>query len=41
VSPRWSAVFHREDGGKAVQVHASVGLTNEQLFGVGFPPAEP
>ena len=37
VSPRWSAVFHQEDGQwKAVQVHASVGLTNEQLFGTSF-----
>lgn len=33
-SPRWSAVFHQENGDwKAVQVHASVGLANEQLFG--------
>jgi hypothetical protein len=38
VAPRWSAVFRRENGDwKAVQVHASVGVTNEQLFGVEFP----
>ena len=37
VSPRWSAVFHREDGEwKAVQIHASVGITNDQLFGMPF-----
>ena len=37
ISPRWSAVFHREDGQwKAVQIHASVGVTNEQLFGMPF-----
>lgn len=37
VSPRWSAAFHREAGQwKAVQVHASVGVTNEQLFGTTF-----
>jgi ketosteroid isomerase-like protein len=35
VTPRWSGVFHQEDGEwKAVQVHASVGITNEQLFGM-------
>jgi hypothetical protein len=35
ISPRWSAVFHREDGAwKAVQVHASVGISNEQAFGM-------
>jgi hypothetical protein len=33
-SPRWSAVFHREDGAwKLVQLHASVGVSNEQLLG--------
>jgi hypothetical protein len=37
VSPRWSATFVREDGNwKAVQIHASVGMTNEQLFGTTF-----
>ena len=37
VSPRWSAVFHRENGEwKAVQIHASVGITNDQLFGMDF-----
>ena len=31
VSPRWSAVFHREDDEwKFVQLHASVGVTNEE-----------
>jgi hypothetical protein len=35
VFPRWSAVFHREDGEwKLVQLHASVGVTNEELFGM-------
>jgi hypothetical protein len=34
ISPRWSGVFHREGGEwKAVQVHASVGVSNEQVFG--------
>jgi hypothetical protein len=34
VSPRWSAVFRREDGTwKAVQVHASVGVPNDDVFG--------
>lgn len=33
ISPRWSAVFHQEDGGwKLVQLHASVGIPNEELF---------
>jgi len=32
-SPRWSAVFHQEDGDwKLVQLHASVGVTNEALL---------
>jgi hypothetical protein len=36
ISPRWSGVFHREDGEwKAVQVHASIGISNEQIFGAG------
>jgi ketosteroid isomerase-like protein len=31
---RWTAVFHREDGEwKMVQVHASVGVPNEEVFG--------
>lgn len=31
VSPRWSAVFHREeDGWRFVQTHASIGTTNDQ-----------
>jgi hypothetical protein len=35
VNPRWSAVFHRENGDwKAVQIHASVGIPNEQLLGM-------
>lgn len=34
VSPRWSAVFHREDGEwRLVQVHASVGVPNAAVFG--------
>lgn len=34
ISPRWSAVFHREDHEwKLVQLHASVGIANEMLFG--------
>ncbi len=32
VSPRWSAVFHREDGGwRFVQTHASIAVTNDQV----------
>ncbi|MBK8905387.1 MAG: nuclear transport factor 2 family protein [Anaerolineaceae bacterium] len=35
VSPRWSAVFHQEDGQwKLVQLHASVGIANEELLGM-------
>ena len=35
ITPRWSAVFHQEDGEwKMVQCHASVGVTNEELFGM-------
>ncbi len=31
VSPRWSAVFHKEDGQwRFVQLHASIGVTNEE-----------
>ena len=34
VSPRWSAVFHREDGEwRLVQLHASIGVPNEEVFG--------
>ena len=36
ISPRWSAVFHQEDGQwKLVQLHASVGIPNEELLGGG------
>ena len=32
VSPRWSSVFHREDGTwKFVQTHASIGIANEDV----------
>ena len=32
VSPRWSAVFHLEDGDwKFVQTHASIGIPNDQI----------
>ena len=32
VSPRWSSVFHREDGvWKFVQTHASIGIANEDV----------
>ncbi len=35
VSPRWSAVFHQEDGEwKLVQLHASVGVSNAELLGM-------
>jgi len=38
VSPRWSGVFHQEDGEwKALQVHASIAISNEAAFGVEFP----
>jgi hypothetical protein len=34
ITPRWSGVFHHEDGQwKLVQLHASVGVSNEQLLG--------
>ena len=37
VSPRWSAVFRREDGGwRMIQLHASIAMTNEQAFGDTF-----
>jgi ketosteroid isomerase-like protein len=32
VSPRWSAVFHREDGDwKFVQTHASIAVPNDEI----------
>ena len=32
VSPRWSAVFHQEDGAwKFVQTHASIAVANDQV----------
>ena len=32
VSPRWSAVFHQEDGGwRFVHTHASIGIPNEAI----------
>lgn len=32
VSPRWSAVFHREDGEwRFVQTHASIAVSNEEI----------
>lgn len=32
VSPRWSAVFHREgDGWRFVQTHASIGVGNDEI----------
>ena len=32
VAPRWSAVFHREDGvWRFVQIHASIGVANEDV----------
>jgi ketosteroid isomerase-like protein len=37
VSPRWSAVFRREDDGwRMIQLHASVAIGNEQAFGDAF-----
>jgi ketosteroid isomerase-like protein len=40
VSPRWSAVFHREDGQwRMVQLHASIAVGNEAAFGDTFTPA--
>jgi hypothetical protein len=37
-SPRWSAVFHQEDGDwKLVQLHASIPVTNAESFGDTFP----
>jgi hypothetical protein len=38
VSLRWSAVFRDEDGEwKAVQIHASVGIPDEELLGISLP----
>ena len=35
VFPRWSAIFHQEDGEwKLVQLHASIGISNEELLGM-------
>jgi hypothetical protein len=32
ISPRWSAVFHKEDGvWKFVQTHASIGVPNDEV----------
>jgi ketosteroid isomerase-like protein len=40
VTPRWSAVFHREDSSwKLVQLHASIAISNEAAFGDTFAPA--
>jgi ketosteroid isomerase-like protein len=40
VTPRWSAVFHREDGDwRLVQLHASIAVGNEAAFGDTFSPA--
>lgn len=37
VSPRWSAVFRREDDGwKMIQLHASVAVGNAEAFGDTF-----
>lgn len=39
VAPRWSAVFHRQDGAwKLVQLHASLAVGNEAAFGGTFAP---
>lgn len=35
IHPRWGAVFHREEGEwKLVQLHASIGLSNAEIFGM-------
>lgn len=42
VTPRWSAVFRKEDGAwMLVQLHASIAIGNDEAFGdaVSFPPA--
>ena len=37
VTPRWSAVFHQEDGSwRMVQLHASIAVGNEAAFGNTF-----
>ena len=42
VTPRWSAVFHREDGDwRMVQLHASIAIGNAAAFGDTFTPASP
>jgi hypothetical protein len=42
VTPRWSAVFHREDGDwKLVQLHASIPKGNAETFGDTFPGVKP
>ncbi|WP_404401096.1 nuclear transport factor 2 family protein [Pelagibacterium halotolerans] len=34
VTPRWSGVFHRENGDwKLVQLHSSFGIANDQMLG--------
>ena len=39
VTPRWSAVFHLEDGSwRMVQLHASIAVGNEAAFGDTFAP---
>jgi ketosteroid isomerase-like protein len=41
VTPRWSAVFHREGGQwRMVQLHASIPVGNEAAFGNTFTPAQ-
>ncbi|MBI2379015.1 MAG: nuclear transport factor 2 family protein [Deltaproteobacteria bacterium] len=41
-SPRWSAVFHRENGAwKLIQLHASIPVTNAAAFGDTFAGAPP
>jgi len=39
VTPRWSAVFHKEDNAwKLVQLHASIAVGNAAAFGDTFAP---
>jgi ketosteroid isomerase-like protein len=39
VTPRWSAVFHREEAGwKLIQLHASIAQGNTEAFGDTFSP---
>ena len=41
VTPRWSAVFHREGGQwRMVQLHASIPVGNEAAFGDTFRPVQ-